>query len=132
MLPNNLLKLANNTKYYGLRNIFTHKAKIKNNKCGDNITLEIVAKNNRLTSMRYEGESCVYCQISANLLAEKIDIINKDNFMEIYDILKSSLFEDKTLGKDLKNFSVLFNVKNLNRSDCIMLPLNALRKILEK
>ena len=52
--------------------------------------------------------------------------------MEIYDILKSSFFEDKTLSKDLKNFSVLFNVKNLNRSDCIMLPLNALRKILEK
>ena len=90
MLPNNLLKLANNTKYYGLRNIFTHKTKIKNNKCGDKITLEIVANNNRLTSMRYEGESCVYCQISANLLAEKINIINKDNFMEIYDILKSS------------------------------------------
>ena len=132
MLPNNLLKLANNTKYYGLRNIFTHKAKLKNSKCGDKITLEIVVNDNKVTSMRYESESCIYCQISANLLADQINIINKDNFMKIYDILKSSFSQDKAFGKDLKKFSVLYNVKNSKRSECIMLPLNALRKILER
>ena len=82
--------------------------------------------------MRYESESCIYCQISANLLADQINIINKDNFMKIYDILKSSFSQDKALGKDLKKFSVLYNVKNSKRSECIMLPLNALRKILER
>ena len=131
MLPNNLLKLANDTKYYGLRNIFTHKAKLKNSKCGDKIT-EIVVNDNKVTFMRYESESCIYCQISANLLADQINIINKDNFMKIYEILKSSFSQDKALGKDLKKFSVLYNVKHSKRSECIMLPLNALRKILER
>ena len=115
-----------------MRNIFTHKAKLKNSKCGDKITLEIVVNDNKVTSMRYESESCIYCQISANLLADQINIINKDNFMKIYDILKSSFSQDKALGKDLKKFSVLYNVKNSKRSECIMLPLNALRKILER
>ena len=66
MINIKILKLASNTKYFGLKNNYTHKCIFKNKKCGDKISLEIIVRKNKICSMRYETNSCIYSQASAN------------------------------------------------------------------
>ena len=46
MIDKRLLKIASNTKFYGLKNIYTYKTKLKNSICGDKISIEISLKKN--------------------------------------------------------------------------------------
>ena len=69
MIDNRLLKIASNTKYYGLKNNYTYKSKLKNSTCGDKISIEITLKKNTIREIRYETESCIFCQASASTLA---------------------------------------------------------------
>ena len=72
MINAKIIQIASNTKYQGLVNNFTHKASIRNSICGDFITIEILADKNKILTMRYETESCILCEASASLLANKI------------------------------------------------------------
>tara|TARA_E500000331_G_C16851962_1_gene538145 strand:- start:7 stop:405 length:399 start_codon:yes stop_codon:yes gene_type:complete len=129
MINIKILKLASNTKYFGLKNNYTHKCIFKNKKCGDKISLEIIVRKNKICSMRYETNSCIYSQASASILANSINIFNKDNLIENIKILNSNFVDKKLkLPLKLKKFQYLFNKKNINRMDCIMLPFNALAK----
>ena len=40
--------------------------------CGDLIKVELIQKNSKINSMKYETESCVLCEASASLLSKKI------------------------------------------------------------
>ena len=64
MLTDKIIKLANNTKNYGLNNDFTHKVSVKNKKCGDKIVVELVLKNGKINSMRYVTESYLLSGLS--------------------------------------------------------------------
>ena len=44
MITNKIIKIALDTKNFGLKNNFTHKAQLKNKKCGDIIKIEIKKK----------------------------------------------------------------------------------------
>ena len=85
MLTDKIIKLANNTKNYGLNNDFTHKVSVKNKKCGDKIIVELVLTKGKINSMRYITESCVYCQASASLFSNKIEKLDKK---EAFNILQ--------------------------------------------
>ena len=102
---------------------------LKNKKCGDKISLEIIVKKDKISLMRYETNSCIYSQASASILANSINLFNKNNLTENIKILNSH-FADKKLKMPLKlkKFQYFFNKKNINRKDCIMLPFNALAK----
>ena len=132
MINKKIIKLAMSNKNYGLKNIFTHKTTLKNRQCGDFIKIEIVAKSNTITKMRYETESCIYCQASANILSNKISLFKIDKLD--YDISLIQFFfkkKDINLPKKYKDFKELMNIKNINRLNCIILPFNALKKALE-
>jgi len=81
--------------------------------------------------MRYETESCIYCQASASILANKVSMLSirslKNDFKLIEKVIKNKEFK---LPKKLYSFNLLVNKKNINRFDCIMLPFNALIKAL--
>ena len=51
MISQDLIKLAQNTKFYGLKKLFTHMSKYKNRKCGDTISLQLITKKNKILSM---------------------------------------------------------------------------------
>ena len=72
MITNEIIKIASNTSNVGLTNKYTFKTIKKNSMCGDVIKIELVAKNSKISSMKYETDACIYCEASASLLAKKI------------------------------------------------------------
>ena len=72
MINKEIIKLASNTSNVGLRNTYSHKISLKNSTCGDKITLELIVDKKKISSMKYETVSCVYCEASASLLSRKI------------------------------------------------------------
>ena len=129
MIDPKIIKIANNSKYAGLKNIFTHKSTIKNSICGDLIKLEIIAKNKKIESMRYETESCILCEASASMLAKKVKkYYLKSLKNDIKQLKKNIKDNNSSLPNKFKNFKLLLEKSNLNRVKCVMLPFEGLLK----
>lgn len=129
MINARIIKIASNTRYVGLKNVYTHKSSAKNSLCGDKINLELVANKTKINLIRYETESCVLCEASASLLANKmknysIKSIEKD----INKLKKAIVNKDYKIPLKFKEFKYLIDENNFNRMKCIILPLNALLK----
>ena len=128
MIENRLLKIATNTKFYGLKNNYTYKSNLKNSKCGDKISIEIVVKKNNIGELRYETEACIFCQASASTLAS---LVKNTNFRKLKNNLSKYLNYNKKIPKKFKNLSYLLNKKYMNRKDCILLPFKAFYKAIK-
>ena len=76
MISREIIKIASNTSNAGLENEYSHKISLKNKLCGDKITLELIVLKKKILSMKYETESCIYCEASASLLSRKIKKFN--------------------------------------------------------
>ena len=133
MINNEIIKIASNTSYVGLKNDYTYKSSKKNSMCGDLIKVELIVKKSKINSMRYETESCIYCNASASLIAKQVkglsvDKVKKDlNKLRTFTMdLKSFQFPNK-----FKKFQSLFKKTNINRLNCIFLPLDAVLKALK-
>ena len=72
MITNEIIKFASNTSNVGLTNKYTFKSTKKNSICGDLIKIELILKDSKINSMKYETESCILCEASASLLSKKI------------------------------------------------------------
>ena len=129
MIDTKIIKIASNTKYSGLKNQFTHKASLKNSLCGDFIKVEFIAKKSMIKSMRYETESCILCEASASLLANKINKFNiKDLKKDFTNIKKIKKNKNLNFPLKFKELNCLINKKNLSRLNCVILPIEALFK----
>ena len=132
MIDSDIIKLAYDTSNSGLRNKFSHKISLKNSICGDKITLEIVANTKKINSMKYETESCVYCEASASLLSKKIKNLNLKDVKNDFLILKKISKQKKIkIPKKYSDFRKLLNSDNLSRLKCIFLPFDAVIKALK-
>ena len=129
MIDSKIVKIASFTKNAGLRNNFTHRSSIKNSLCGDFIRAEFIVHNSKVKSMRYETESCILCEASASLFSRKIKnakIKNlKKEIKKIKDFKKKSNYN---FPMRFKEFSKLINKKNINRLNCVILPMEAFLK----
>ncbi len=132
MISKEIIRIALNTTNVGLNNKYSHKISLKNKLCGDRITLELVATKNKIISMKYETESCVYCEASASLLSKKIKKLNihtiKDDFIKLKKTLKK---KDMKIPKKFITYKKLFNSDNFNRFNCIFLPFDTVIKALK-
>ena len=134
MISKEIIRIASNTSNVGLNNKYSHKISLKNKLCGDKITLELVVLKKKILSMKYETESCVYCEASASLLSEKI----KDQSIKIVKTelakLKSILLNDSNLifPRRFAKFKLFKNKENTGRFNCIILPIDAVLKALKK
>jgi nitrogen fixation protein NifU and related proteins len=132
MITKEIIKIASDTKNIGLTNKYNFKSSLKNSMCGDKIKLELTVKNLIINSMKYEIESCVYCEASASLLAKKIKNLNVNSAIKDINKIKEIICNNKfTLPTNFKNFKVLINKKNINRINCINLPFDAVLKALK-
>ena len=129
MINSQIVKIASFTKNSGLKNNFTHRSSIKNSICGDSIKAEFIAHNSKVKSMRYETESCVLCEASASLFSRKIKNAKIKNLEKeikrIKDFKKKSNYN---FPMRFKEFSKLINKKNINRLNCVILPMEAFLK----
>ena len=129
MINPKIIKIVSNTQYVGLKNIYTHKSSAKNRLCGDKISLELVANKTKINSIRYKTESCVLCEASASLLANKMRHYLIKNVKKDIDKLKRTIInKDYKIPLKFKEFRDLIDKNNLNRVNCIILPLEALLK----
>ena len=69
MIDKEIIKIASNTENHGVLNNHTHSAKLKNAICGDVMKIYLIVKDDKITSFKYECESCIYCQASISLLS---------------------------------------------------------------
>ena len=131
MITKKIIKIASDTKNIGLTNKYNFKSSLKNSMCGDKIKLELTVKNLKIRSMKYEIESCIYCEASASLLAKKVKNLNVNSAIKDLSKIIEVIYNNKfTLPTNFKDFKVLINKENINRIKCINLPFDAVLKAL--
>ena len=125
-----ILEIASDTENNKNIQNYTHTAKSKNPLCGDEIQIKLVIKNEKLVDFGYQGKSCVYCQATASLLSKNLINSKKNKIKELCDYA-TSFFNLKKEGIEKKwsFLNKLFDKKNISRKECILLPFNALKKI---
>ena len=129
MINPKIIKIASNTQYAGLRNIYTHKSSVKNKLCGDKISLELVANKTKVNSIRYKTESCILCEASASLLANKMKNYSIKNIKkDINELKKKIINKDYKIPLKFREFRHLIDKNNFSRVNCVILPLEALLK----
>ena len=133
MISNEIIKFASNTSNVGLTNKYTFKYTLRNSMCGDLIKVELILKNSKISSMKYETESCVLCEASASLLSKRIKNLSIKIVKEELNKLKNISLKDLKFifPKKFKEFKFLINKNNSNRLNCIYLPINAVLKALK-
>ena len=133
MINNEIIKIASNTSTVGLKNDYTYKSSKKNSICGDFIKVELVVKKSKINSMRYETESCIYCNASASLMAKQIRGLSIIKVKKDLNKLKSFSEDLKTfqIPDRFKKFQSLLKKTSTNRLICIFLPLDAVLKALK-
>ena len=116
-----LIKLAANTKSFGLKGNAQFKNILKNKNCGDEIKIEFDLKNKQISNFRYEGEVCIYCQASASLLSKNINRLNWDS-LGLFKIQIEKFFNQINTKQALEimDFKSLLNINNKNRKNCIV------------
>ena len=82
--------------------------------------------------MKYETESCLYCEASASLLSSKIKDFNLIDIKDEFNLLKKILKQKNIhIPKKYSDFRRLLNSDNFNRFNCIFLPFDAVLKALK-
>jgi len=130
MITNDIIKIASNTSNVGLTNKYTYRSTKKNSMCGDIIRIELITKNSKINSMKYETESCVYCEASASLLALKIKNLPVSIVKKELNKIKDGFSKDINFifSKKFMDFKFLINKNNKKRLNCILLPIDAVLK----
>ena len=83
--------------------------------------------------MSYDTESCVFCQASASLLSKIIKKSNIENLQSDINMINMSYINKKiVLKRKYKPFRKLFQQKYRQRFSCILLPFNALLKVVNE
>jgi nitrogen fixation protein NifU and related proteins len=130
MISSEIIKIASDTSNCGIKENSNLIATSKNKNCGDIITVEIEISNNKVERMFYDTESCIFCQASASLLSR---IIKKSNIKtlrnDVNEINLSNKNKKILLKRKYKPFRKLFQQKYKERFNCILLPFNALLKV---
>ena len=133
MITNEIIKIASNTSNVGLTNKYTYRSTKKNSMCGDIIRIELITNNSKINSMKYEAESCVYCEASASLLARKIKNLPVSIVKKELNKFKDGFSKDINFifSKKFMDFKFLINKNNIKRLNCVLLPINAVLKALK-
>tara|TARA_B100000427_G_scaffold250465_1_gene213698 strand:+ start:89 stop:487 length:399 start_codon:yes stop_codon:yes gene_type:complete len=128
-----LLEIASHTENNKVIENFTHKSKHKNPLCGDEMEISLIVENDVIKDMGYQCKSCIYCQASVSLLSRKIKNISIEE-IKIFIKHGEKLFDDikVNIDKHWKDFKEIFIKKNLNRKECLLLPLRTILKAIKK
>ena len=130
MISTEIIKIASDTSNCGVKENSNFIATSKNKFCGDVITVEVEIYNNKVERMYYDTESCIFCQASASLLSKIVKRSNIDNLRHDINEINMSLNSKKiVLKRKYKTFRKLFQQKYKERFNCILLPFNALLKV---
>jgi len=127
-----ILEIASHTENNKVIKNFTHKSKNKNPLCGDEMEISLIIENDVIKDLGYQCSSCIYCQASASLLSRKIKNRKLD---DLRDFLSHSekLFDNikVSINKHWSEFKKILKKENLQRKECLLLPLRTVLKALK-
>ena len=127
-----ILEIASHTENKKALGNPTHSSTNRNRICGDEMEISLIVKKNIIEDMAYQCNSCVYCQASVSLLSRMIKHRNTDEFKDFFHVAENMFDDDKlALNKNWKEFSEIFDKKNIARKECLLLPLRTVLKALE-
>ena len=127
----NIIKIASNTENHKIVKNHTHFSKNKNPICGDEMSISLIIKDDKLLDFGYQCKSCIYCQASVSLLSRNTI---KLTLNEVSNLLKESeLFfkSNNKISNKWKIFEDIINKENISRKECLLLPFKTLSKALE-
>ncbi len=128
----NILKIASDTKNHKYIDNYTHSIKYKSQICGDEIEIFLIIKDDVIKDFSYQSQSCVYCNASANLTTKNFKKKSKDKIKKFLKLLEK--FNDKEnilFPNEWKDFKKIFDKKNYSRKECLILPIKALKKVIQ-
>ena len=126
MIDKEVIKIASNTENHGVLDNHTHFSKLKNSICGDHMKIYLIIKDEEISSLKYECESCIYCQASVSLLSRNAKNKSVKKFKNFVQQAINSFENDtNSFDKDWKEFGKIMNKKNISRKECLLLPVNA-------
>ena len=132
MIDKEIIKIASNTENHGKLDNHTHFSKLKNSICGDEMKVYLIVKDDKITSFKYECESCIYCQASVSLLSRKAKNKSIEKVQKFIEQAKNSFVENvKSFDKEWKEFDKIMTKNNISRKECLLLPLNTTIKALK-
>lgn len=113
----NILDLYKNPRNKGHLENPTHENFRNNPLCGDEITIQIIINDNKITDVKFDGQGCAISMASTSMLTEKIknmdiEIVNKLSKDDILEMLHIPI--------------------SPGRLKCALLSLDTLRGALEK
>ena len=125
MIDKEIIKIASNTENHGVLNEHTHFSKLKNSICGDDMKIYLIIKNDKIVNLKYECESCIYCQASVSLMSRIIKNKLVEKFKN-FALQATNSFEndENSFDKEWKEFGKIMNKKNISRKECLLLPVN--------
>ncbi len=125
MIDKEIIKIASNTENHGVLNEHTHFSKLKNSICGDDMKIYLIIKNDKIVNLKYECESCIYCQASVSLMSRIIKNKLVEKFKN-FALQATNSFENdaNSFDKEWKEFGKIMNKKNISRKECLLLPVN--------
>lgn len=108
------MELYKSPENYGNLKNPSHEKTETNSSCGDEITLQLIVKDGKIKDVKFQGTGCVMSIVSSSLLTNKIKGMN--------------LKDAQKLAKD--DILKLLKIKiSPSRLKCVLLPLEALRRI---
>ena len=116
MYREHILELYKSPSNFGILENATSEATEYNSICGDEITVQVLVKDGKISNVKFSGSGCVLSMVASSLLTEKI------RGMKIKDIIK---LEKKDILKLLKIPIISSRIK------CALLPLEATKKALK-
>ena len=125
MIDKEIIKIASNTENHGVLDKHTHFSKLKNSICGDDMKIYLIIKNDKIVNLKYECESCIYCQASVSLMSRNVKNKLVEKFKN-FALQATNSFENdaNSFDKEWKEFGKIMNKKNISRKECLLLPLN--------
>lgn len=111
-----ILELYKSPSNFGILENATSQATEHNSICGDEITVQILVNDGKISNAKFSGSGCVLSMVASSLLTEKI------RGMKIKDIMK---LEKKDILKLLKIHITSSRIK------CALLSLKAIKKALK-
>ena len=125
MIDKEIIKIASNTENHGVLDKHTHFSKLKNSICGDDMKIYLIIKNDKIVNLKYECESCIYCQASVSLMSRIIKNKLVEKFKN-FALQATNSFENdaNSFDKEWKEFGKIMNKKNISRKECLLLPVN--------
>lgn len=113
MYREHILELYKHPQNFGELKNATHKHRGYNPLCGDDFTMQIIIKDNKIQEIKFIGKGCAISTASASLLTEKI------KGMTIEEVMKVSTKD----ALDLLEIPI-----GPVRLKCALLPLEAIHK----